>query len=178
MTMHISVFGGSSPKTGETPYEEAYQLGYSLALAGYVVLNGGYIGTMEAVSKGAVEAGGYVIGVTCDEIEEWRPVKPNPYILEERRYPTIRQRLFHLIESCNAAIALPGGIGTLAEVSEMWSHLQTKAISPRPLILVGSGWKSMLETFFNEFKPYISVEYRSLLTFVPTVDKVLEKLPK
>jgi len=176
--MNITVFGGSITKPGERHYEDAYRLGSSLAVAGYVVLNGGYIGTMEAISKGVAEAGGYVIGVTCDEIELWRPVKPNPYLHEERRFPTIRQRLFHLIESCHAAIALPGGIGTLAEVSEMWSHLQTRAISLRPLILVGSSWKRTMGTFFKEFEPFLPKELLSLITFIPDVEDVLEKLPK
>ena len=70
--MRISVFGGSSPKPGDLAYEQAYYLGKLIGEAGYTVLTGGYIGTMEAVSRGAAEAGGHVIGVTCDQIENWR----------------------------------------------------------------------------------------------------------
>jgi hypothetical protein len=102
----VTVFGGSNP--GERDYEQALQLGRLLGLAGCTVLTGGYIGTMEAVSRGAAEGGGHVVGVTCDEIEAWRPVRPNPWVQEEMRYPTLRQRLFALIENCDAAIALPG----------------------------------------------------------------------
>ena len=67
--MNITVFGGSQPKEGDAAYAEAYQLGKLLAEAGHAVLTGGYIGTMEAASKGANEAGGHVIGVTCTDIE-------------------------------------------------------------------------------------------------------------
>src|SRR5258706_7067007 len=112
--MNISVFGGSQPKEGDAAYVEAQELGKLLAEHGHTVLTGGYIGTMEAVSKGASEAGGHVIGVTCDEIERWRAVKANAWVQEERRYPTVRARLDALIEGCQAAIALPGGPRTLA----------------------------------------------------------------
>lgn len=74
--MNIAVFGGSQPKEGDPAYAEAYELGSLLAQAGHTVLTGGYIGTMEAVSRGAAEAGGHVIGVTCEEIERCVRSKP------------------------------------------------------------------------------------------------------
>ena len=83
MAKRISVFGGSNPKPGSEAYQDAYELGTLLGQAGLTVLTGGYMGTMEATSRGANEAGGHVIGVTCDEIETFRPVGPNPWITEE-----------------------------------------------------------------------------------------------
>ena len=80
--MKVSVFGGSQPREGTTAYEEARKLGELLAKQGHVVLTGGYIGTMEAVSRGAAEAGGHVIGVTCEEIERWRKVGGNRWVKE------------------------------------------------------------------------------------------------
>ncbi|MBC8506792.1 MAG: LOG family protein, partial [Chloroflexi bacterium] len=109
--MRITVFGGSKPKPGEPAYDDAYYLGQLLGAQGYSVLTGGYIGTMEAVSRGAAEAGGHVIGVTCDEIESWRPVSPNRWVLEEMRFPTLKERMYALIEECDAAMTLPDGIG-------------------------------------------------------------------
>ena len=61
----VTIFGGSEPHAGEPAYEEARRLGELLAAAGFTVLTGGYIGTMEAVSRGANETGGHVIGITC-----------------------------------------------------------------------------------------------------------------
>ncbi len=133
-SLRVTVFGGSHPKPGDPAYEQALILGKLLGSAGYTVLTGGYMGTMEAVSRGAAESGGHVIGVTCDEIESWRPVEPNPWVMDQIRYPTLRKRLYALIEECDAAIALPGGIGTLAEIATMWSQMQVFATSPRPLI--------------------------------------------
>ena len=77
--MRITVFGGSAPQPGQPAYLEAQRLGELLAKAGYEVVTGGYMGVMEAVSRGAVEAGGRAIGVTCQEIEDWRPIDPNQW---------------------------------------------------------------------------------------------------
>ena len=61
------------------------------------------MGTMEAVSRGAHEAGGHVVGVTCESIETWRPVKMNQWAKEERRNKTLIERLQGLINGCDAA---------------------------------------------------------------------------
>jgi uncharacterized protein (TIGR00730 family) len=174
--MRITIFGGSQPKPGEAAYTQAFQLGRMLGAAGHTVLTGGYIGTMEAVSRGAAEAGGHVIGVTCAEIEAWRPVRPNAWVQEEMRYPTIRQRLFALIELCDAALALPGGVGTLTEVSAMWTHLLSGAIAPRPLILIGAEWQSLITQFYEAFGAYIPQVQRRWLSFAPDVEDAVQKL--
>jgi uncharacterized protein (TIGR00725 family) len=176
MIKNVTVFGGANPKAGETAYEDALHLGKLLGLSGYTVLTGGYIGTMEAVSRGAAEAGAHVIGVTCDEIERWRSVQRNAWVQEERHYPTLRQRLYALIEGCDAALALPGGPGTLAEVAVMWNHLLTEAISPRPLILIGAAWKATMEQLFHSFDGYIPVNQRRWLAFAPDAETAVEYL--
>jgi uncharacterized protein (TIGR00730 family) len=160
---NVTVFGGSTP--GKTDYRKAVELGGLLAKAGYAVLTGGYVGTMEAVSRGAAEAGGHVIGVTCDEIESWRKVSPNAWVQEERRFRTIRERLFALIESCDAALALPGGVGTLTEISIMWNHLLTDAIAPRPLVLIGSNWKGVFDLFLQSAAEYVPHSQRRWVSF-------------
>src|SRR5512143_776713 len=142
--MNISVFGGSQPKEGDPGYLEALELGKLLAEAGHTVLTGGYIGTMEAVSRGAYEAGGHVIGVTCDDIEAWRKVKANPWVKEERRFPTLEGRLNELVHACDAALALPGGPGTLTEIALTWNLMIVDAMPRKPLILIGTGWESVM----------------------------------
>ncbi len=176
MTTRITVFGGSLPLPGDPAYLEALQLGRMIGGAGYTVLTGGYIGTMEAVSRGAAEAGGHVIGVTCDEIEAWRTVKPNPWVLEEMRYATIHQRLLGLIENCDAALALPGGIGTLTEVALMWNQLVINAIAPRPLIAIGPGWQATFEQFFTSLNTYIPLNQRQKLALAPDVNSAFQQL--
>ncbi|MFN2280886.1 MAG: LOG family protein [Anaerolineales bacterium] len=174
----ITVFGGSLPLPGSPAYQEAYQLGQQLASAGYAVQTGGYIGTMEAVSHGASDAGGYVIGVTCDEIESWRPVAPNQWVKEEKRRPTLRERLFVLIDECDGAIALPGGIGTLAEIALTWAQLQIQPSDRRPLILLGDGWKETIETFQHTLGDYIKEADRQRILLEPTVQDAVARLKK
>ncbi len=176
MAKKISVFGGSSPEPGSQAYQEAYDLGKHLGQAGLTVLTGGYMGTMEAASRGAHEAGGHVIGVTCDAIETFRPVGPNPWVQEEWRRKTLRDRLAALIENCDAAIALPGGVGTLLEICLCWNELAIHALDPKPLILMGAGWRTLMETFFRELGEYVAIETREFLAFAPTPAAAFELL--
>jgi uncharacterized protein (TIGR00730 family) len=174
--MNVTVFGGAQPKEESAAYEEARELGMLLAESGHAVLTGGYMGTMEAVSRGASEGGGHVIGVTCIDIEEWRGSKPNPWVKEERRKKSLFERLQALIEGCDAAIALPGGAGTLAEISLMWNLMIVESLPPRPLILVGSGWQSTFDQFFKEFYTYMPIRQQELLYFVEDVKTAVNKL--
>jgi uncharacterized protein (TIGR00730 family) len=167
--MNVSVFGGSQPLPASPAYEEACELGKLLAQSGHTVLTGGYIGTMEAVSRGAAEAGGHVIGVTCADIEAWRAVKPNAWVQEERRFATMQERLNELVLACDAAIALPGGPGTLTEIALTWNLMIVRSIPPKPLILTGPGWKSLMAAFFNSFEVYIPTSQRDLLRFAPDI---------
>ncbi len=174
--MNITVFGGSLPQPGSTDYQEAIELGCLLAKAGHTVLTGGYIGTMEAVSRGANEAGGHVIGVTCEEIERWRSIKPNRWVREERRFATMQERLNELIRGCDAAIALPGGPGTLTEISLTWNLMIVRSLPIKPLILLGAGWKSVMESLFNSFNEYIPANQRQLLRYADTNREAIEQI--
>jgi len=174
--MNITVFGGSQPQPGSPAYTEAYELGSLLAQAGHTVLTGGYIGTMEAVSRGANEAGGHVIGVTCSDIEAWRPIKPNVWVKEERRFATLQERLNELVLACDAAIALPGGPGTLTEIALTWNLMIVNSMPPKPLILTGAGWRSVMESLFASFKVYIPQNQRDLLQFAPDIQEAVNLL--
>ena len=174
--MNVTVFGGAQPKEDSVAYEEARELGKLLAEHGHAVLTGGYMGTMEAVSRGASDAGGHIIGVTCIDIEEWRGTAPNQWVKEERRKKSLIERLQALIEGCDAAIALAGGAGTLAEISLMWNLMIVESLPPRPLILVGSGWQSTFDQFFKEFYTYMPIRQQELLYFVKDVKTAVNML--
>ena len=174
--MNISVFGGSQPKEGDTAYAEAMELGRLLAQRGHTVLTGGYIGTMEAVSRGASEAGGHVIGVTCEDIENWRKIGANRWVKEERRKKTLLERLQALIDGSDAAIALPGGAGTLTEISLMWNLMIVESRHRSPLILVGRGWQSTFDQFFKEFNSYMTAPQREILKFAEDVQTAVKML--
>lgn len=175
--MRISVFGGSQPGEGSSAYAEAMELGRLLAERGHIVLTGGYIGVMEAVSRGAKDAGGHVIGVTCEDIEDWRPIKANAWVMEELRKKTLLERLQTLIDEADAAFALPGGPGTLTEIALMWNLMIVESLHRRPLILIGDGWQSVFDQFFKRLDAYVPAHQREILRFAKdahTAVKLLE----
>jgi len=174
--MKVTVFGGSSPQPGSPEYSQAVHLGRMLALAGHTAVTGGYIGTMEAVSRGAREAGGHVIGITCKEIERYRPTSANAWVVEEIAFETLKDRLYALIDTCDAAIALPGGVGTLAEISLMWNLLIIEGQPPKPLIAIGVEWKAVMQTFIAGQGGYIQESDRDWLQFAENVEMSLELL--
>ena len=175
--MITTIFGGSAPKPNSPAYNDALTLGKLLAERGHSVMTGGYIGTMEAVSRGASEAGGHVIGVTCEQIESWRDVHPNKWIEEEWRYPTLKARLNALIEKCDAAFALPGGPGTLTEIMLMWNQLIIEALPPTPLILIGEGWQTLFnQAFYENLGSYVPQSQRDYLQFAPDVQSAVKML--
>jgi uncharacterized protein (TIGR00730 family) len=140
----IAVFGGSRVVEGSPAHREAYSLGKQLARAGYAVASGGYDGTMDALSRGAAEAGAHVVGATSDLFD---PSVPSSWLSEERRTADLYTRLETLISLGDGYVALRGGIGTLSEVTLTWSLLQVGQIPQRPLILLGSDWRGVVEAF-------------------------------
>ena len=177
MSKIVSVFGGSAPKSGTPAYEEARALGGRLARAGWVVATGGYMGVMEAASRGAAEAGGHVIGVTCALIENWREgTRANPWVKEEIKFASLRERLYHLVDFCDAAIALPGGIGTLSEISLTWSLLQTGEIKDKPLVVVGQVWHETLLTFLREADGYLRPGDAERLQLANNLEEAVQRI--
>jgi uncharacterized protein (TIGR00730 family) len=174
--MNITVFGGANPQPGSPAYTEAYELGKLLALAGHTVLTGGYIGTMEAVSRGANEAGGHVIGVTCSDIEAWRGTCANAWVQEERHFATLQERLNELIQACDAAIALPGGPGTLTEIGLTWNLMIIASIPRKALILVGNAWRNVFEEFFRSLGDYIPLPQRNHIQFAADIQSAVSLL--
>jgi len=172
--MKISIFGGASPKPGEPAYDEARELGFALGQAGHTILTGGYSGTMEAASRGAAEAGAHVIGATCDDIEAWRDTHANAWVKEEWHFATLQERLYALVNHCDAAIALPGGVGTLTEICVLWNQLiiNTSANS-RTLILVGDGWRKIIADLFEKQDAYIRAADRSHVRFAADTNEAV-----
>ncbi len=162
----ISVFGSSSPQPGQPAYEQARQVGRLLAEAGCAVATGGYSGTMSAVSQGAAEANGHVIGVTSAQIERFRPLGANPWVQQEIRYESLQERLLHLVTQNNGMIVLPGGIGTLSEMTLAWSFLQVGEMEPRPLVLLGEQWQATVASFVQP--GYVRESHLQLLQFADT----------
>jgi len=174
--MKISIFGGSQLSQNDQMYKTAYELGNSLAAAGHIIQTGGYIGAMEAVSRGANDAGGKVIGITCSQIENWRDVTVNPWVTEEIRFNTLIERMNELISSCDAIVVLPGGPGTLAEFSVAWNLMIIQAIPRKPIILLGLRWKLLVQLFIRSFSSFVPNSQRGYLAFAADIDSVSNHL--
>ncbi len=135
----ITVFGHSTVGAESAAWRDAYQLGQEVARAGWTLCNGGYGGTMEASARGAVEAGGHTIGVTCAAFT-WRG-ECNPYIREEIVTANLLARLERLVELGSAFVVLPGGTGTLLELALVWELINKGLVErPAPVVLLGHHW--------------------------------------
>ncbi|MDM8531787.1 LOG family protein [Anaerolineales bacterium HSG25] len=172
MSRIISVFGSSGPQPKSDAYEVARKTGQLLAEAGFTVQTGGYAGVMAGVSQGANEAGGHVIGITSAKIESFRAFPPNQWIIEEIKYQTLQERLLHLVNQCDGCIVLPGGIGTLSELSLIWSLVQVEEIEPLPIITVGEMWQRTLAAFITT--EYVRSSYQALINIVNTPEEAVK----
>lgn len=132
----VTIFGGSRCRPGDAEYEQARIAGQLLAEAGYTLCTGGYLGVMEAASRGARERGGRVLGIVMNQFR----AEPNRYLTDKVATAHFYERLQQLITRSVGFIALRGGMGTVTEVSLVWNKLQTRVIEPRPLVLVGDCW--------------------------------------
>lgn len=138
----VTVFGSSRPREGEADYEEARVLGRALAKHGFAVCSGGYGGVMEAVSRGAKEAGGKTYGVTA---EFFTAAKLNSWIDTEVRMKTWEERLFELIRLADGFVGCKGGTGTLVELAVVWEMLNKSVMNGKPFAVLGEFWQPVLD---------------------------------
>ncbi len=169
----VAVFGAAFLSKESPAYRAAQDLGGGIARRGWTLACGGYGGTMEAASRGAAETGGHTIGVTCDTLSRTGR-RTNPWIKEEIRCPTARERLMTLVRMADAAVALDGGIGTLSEIAFFATQIQTGELSPRPLLLLGEVWKQTFQSIFRSAAEYLKEEDKALFTFVSLPGEALE----
>jgi len=140
----VTVFGSARTRSGEPAYAQAEEIGRELARAGYTVITGGGPGQMEAVNKGALEAGGRSVGIAIEVPYE---EKPNPYLTTTLsfRYFFVRKVMF--VKYSRAFVFLPGGFGTLDEMFEILTLIQTGKIPRCPVVLFGDDdyWDGLVE---------------------------------
>jgi uncharacterized protein (TIGR00725 family) len=137
----VSVFGSSRVRPGSPAYDEAWELGQELAGRGITVCSGGYGGVMEAVSRGAREAGGATIGVTSRVFR----ARANAWIAEEVRVASWQDRLFELMRRAQGYVVCRGGTGTLVELAVAWEMLNKGLMRGKPLAVLGPFWLPVID---------------------------------
>lgn len=142
----IAVFGASTSQPGDPSYEEGLRCGRLLTEAGFRVATGGYAGTMEAVSRGASEAGGEPIGYTAPSVFPARS-GANAYVTEERPADTLVSRIERLTADTDGSIVLRGSIGTATELLVAWNMAAVDPLSgspAKPVVAVGEPWSELV----------------------------------
>lgn len=139
----VTIFGGSRCNENSPEYQEALELGGKLAEAGFTICTGGYLGIMEAASRGAREKGGRVLGIVMNQFKS----EPNRFLTDKVATDHFYDRLQNLIQRSVGFVALRGGMGTVTEISLVWNKLQTGVIEERPLILLGDCWKAVVSAW-------------------------------
>jgi len=138
----VSVFGSARTHDGDPDYELARRTTRLLGEAGFAVITGGGPGTMEAANRGAREAGARSVGLNIELPFEQ---EVNPFVSQAYGHRTFFSRLHHFMILSDAFVVVPGGIGTLLEMSLVWQLLQVRKLYNTPLILVGKMWPELVE---------------------------------
>lgn len=169
----VAVFGSSRVPAHSAEYVEAYALGKLLAQHGFVVMNGGYQGTMEASARGAREAGGRTIGMLSREFGE---LTPNPYLDETFVAPDLYTRIREMQRRADAFVVLKGSMGTLAELALVWNFAKIDARQRKPILLLGKSWAHVLRALREHL--VVTEDEVALLQVVETSEQVVHILKK
>src|SRR6266540_6826769 len=163
----VTIFGGSKCRESDPEYAQARQVGQLLAEAGFTICTGGYLGVMEAASRGAREAGGRVFGIVMNQFKH----EPNRFLTDKVATPHFYERLQRLIIRSVGFIAVRGGMGTVTELSLVWNKIQTRVIGPRPLVLLGECWPPIVREWQKHL--VVSEEDVAALDFAQTAEEAV-----
>ncbi|QMU65298.1 MAG: TIGR00730 family Rossman fold protein [Flavobacteriaceae bacterium] len=176
----VSIFGSARTKTEDSYYKLAEKIAYKLTQNGYGVITGGGPGIMEAGNKGAYRGKGTSVGLNIELPFEQHD---NPWIDSDKNlefdYFFVRKVMF--VKYSQGFIVMPGGFGTLDELFEAITLIQTDKIGRFPIILVGSGfWSGLIDWIKNTLlsKRNISDKDLKLFRIVDTADEAITHLNK
>jgi uncharacterized protein (TIGR00730 family) len=164
----VSVFGSARTPRDSPHYDAGVQIGAALADAGYAVITGGGPGAMEAANRGASEAGGLSVGLGIElpfeqELNEWVDVGI------AFRYFFVRKTMF--VKYAQAFVILPGGFGTLDELFEALTLVQTRKVTRFPVVLFGSEyWSGLVDWIRSTMVPAATIRDTDLDLFTVTDD--------
>jgi uncharacterized protein (TIGR00730 family) len=164
----VTIFGGSKCGEESEEYAQARRVGQLLAESGFTICTGGYLGVMEAASRGAHERSGRVLGIVMNQFK----AEPNRYLTDKVASAHFYERLQNLIMRSVGFIAIRGGMGTVTELSLVWNKLQTRVIDPRPLVLLGDCWPPVVDAWRKNL--VVSEQDVSILDFAQTAEEAVQ----
>lgn len=163
----VTVFGSARFGEEHRYYQMARELGRALAEAGYGVITGGGPGIMEAANRGAREAGGLSIGCNIRLPQEQQP---NPYLDHVVEFDHFFVRKVMLIKYSQAFVVMPGGFGTMDEIFETLTLMQTEKIDSFPVVAMGSDFWQYLRDFLGNLVHEGTIDAEDLQRFLLTDD--------
>jgi uncharacterized protein (TIGR00730 family) len=177
MPKAVTIFGSARTKPGHPHYQAAEEIARRAVLRGFPVITGGGPGIMEAGNKGAFEANGQSVGLSIRLPMEQ---KSNPYINVELNFNYFFVRKVMFLKHTCAVVVMPGGFGTLDELFETVTLVQTNKIAPMPIVLYGrSYWQGLIawaKQVMQDENRYISPGDLDLMTVVDTIDEAMDAL--
>ena len=174
----VSIYGSARIKPGDKLYSQTEEIARRLGEMGFSIITGGGPGVMEAANKGALQAGVTSVGLNIDLPEEQIP---NAYTTRSMTFKHFFVRKVMLVKYAVAFIIIPGGLGTIDELTELLTLMQTHKIKPLPVVLFdGSYWEGFLNWLRSSVlaKGFVSEEDFSLLRVCDEPGEVIEAVER
>ncbi len=176
ITPAVTVFGSARARPGEFAYDMAEAIGREVARADFTLVTGGGPGVMEAACKGAIQAGGKAVGLNIElPLEQ----TANPYCTLSLHFHYFFVRKVMLVKYATAFVLLPGGFGTLDEMFETLTLIQTHKIRPFPVILVGSEyWRGLIGWLHDQTvaRDFLNPSDLDILTVTDSPAEVVDRI--
>ncbi len=173
----ITVFGSARFKEDHPEYKRAVKIGQKISELGFTTMTGGGPGIMEAANKGAFQNGGTSIGCTINLPHEQ---SDNPYLSKVVHFDYFFVRKILLLKYSYAFIVMPGGFGTLDELFETLTLIQTQILQSFPVVIMGSQYYGKVKALIEEMieEETISEEDRELVMFTDDCDEAMDHIQK
>jgi uncharacterized protein (TIGR00730 family) len=179
---YVTIFGSARIESGSPLYMQARDLSEALSRLGCGIITGGGPGLMQAANEGSSIASGGKTDKSIGIIIDLPRGDKNPFVGRAFQHKTFFSRLHHFVIASDAFVVLPGGIGTMLELSMIWQLLQVRKLYDTPLILIGEMWRDLVEWserhMLDHLMPLVRPVDLEIPTCVDTAEEAVEMISK